>query len=498
MKHKKFLFPLILLLCLVLFACGRDEGDISADSTSITTQPETSDTETTYAYDIDWFWVDPFEEIDFGGQPVQIMCWEEATYPEFYIPEQTGELINDAVFSRNRNTEDRLGVVLNFIPMPGNTRNANVFISVVEAEHNTGTAMFDIIAATSQIPPILATQGMLADLNDQEYLTFTNPWWLPALRTQAAVGDSLYFCTGDMSTNLLQTMNVIFYNRDLAAELGLGDLDALALEGKWTLNTMLTMTEGVYKDLSDVSMQDRYGFVTHDEYLEAMYLASGFSIVNTAPDGTLTLSEDYTSSRVADLIAKLSSYLTTGNEDIYLSTASISDPADAITDMVSQGQTLFMQGRFASGDAIMQKRNVSFGVLPLPKYDEQQSSYRTSADTPYAYTLYGIPSILSDERKSMSAAVLEVMAWEGYQWLKPAVYEVSQHLKYSESSKTFDLIRDGIVFDPGHLYIKYMDSTATTAFRDSILDPSVSWTDKATAIAENIRQGCAAVNEAYR
>jgi len=93
-----------------------------------------------------------------------------------------------------------------------------------------------------------------------------------------------------------------------------------------------------------------------------------------------------------------------------------------------------------------------FGILPLPKYDENQDNYY-SVVNPYTGALLGVPKSADDfERVSV---ILEALAAEGKYTLQPAYYDVVLQRKYTrdeESGEMLDLIFGSRVYDVGAVY----------------------------------------------
>ena len=58
------------------------------------------------------------ETLNFGGEKIGILYWNDITQQEFEAESMTGELINDAIYERNLATEQRLGIKLGFTGIP--------------------------------------------------------------------------------------------------------------------------------------------------------------------------------------------------------------------------------------------------------------------------------------------------------------------------------------------------------------------------------------------
>jgi len=94
-----------------------------------------------------------------------------------------------------------------------------------------------------------------------------------------------------------------------------------------------------------------------------------------------------------------------------------------------------------------------FGIVPNPKFDDNQENYATIIGNPF--TLFGIMKDADDDTKSMCTAVLECWGSEAYRLTTPAVFEICMKLKYSATeteSAMFDVVRGSIVFDLGRIF----------------------------------------------
>jgi len=94
----------------------------------------------------------------------------------------------------------------------------------------------------------------------------------------------------------------------------------------------------------------------------------------------------------------------------------------------------------------------NFGILPLPKFDEDQKNYY-SVVNPYTGVMLGVPKSASElERVSI---ILEAMCAESKYTLQPAYYDIVLQRKYTrdeESSEMLDIIFNSRVYDIGSVY----------------------------------------------
>jgi hypothetical protein len=90
----------------------------------------------------------------------------------------------------------------------------------------------------------------------------------------------------------------------------------------------------------------------------------------------------------------------------------------------------------------------TYGVLPVPKYDERQEFYRTWTHS--VGSCYSVVSAIPDEQTELVGNILEAMAILSHQKLKPAYYDTmltSRNIRDEESAEMLDLIFQNRIYD---------------------------------------------------
>ena len=100
-----------------------------------------------------------------------------------------------------------------------------------------------------------------------------------------------------------------------------------------------------------------------------------------------------------------------------------------------------------------------FGILPLPKLDEEQDRYYSTIGSWHSVFLCA-PSVQADAERT--GAILEALAYESYKTVTPAYYEktlVGKYIRDDESREMVDIILSSHVYDLGWFYQigKYCD-----------------------------------------
>ena len=397
--------------------------------------------------------------LNFGGETVSIFAWEH-TLPEFEVEEETGNVVEDAVYARNANTESRLGVKLEFTFRPGNNTAFQDFCREVSNNISAGEGAYDLIGCYLRSAGVLTLQNQLMDMLEVDHLDFEKPWWSSSLLELNTINNQLYFISGDIASTLIYQMMFIVYNNDVGELYNLENPQQLALDGKWTQEVLIEMAQGVYSDLDNdgvKSEKDRYGLfsITHP-LLDIFYMGADMHYVVPTDDGSLALSEDVLSDRSLAVIDRFNNLYHSSNDGFFIKTASAS--------LYAEGNSLFYN---VSGQHLAQQfrgSEVNYSILPAPKFDESQENYRTPVA--FTHTMYCIPIDAKDS--AMSGAVLECMASEAYRHVTPALFETSFKYQYSKNSydaDIFEIIRANVVFDISRPFFDSLGGDSSSPIR---------------------------------
>ena len=115
------------------------------------------------------------DTLDYSGNTVTTFGWSGPVLVEFYVEEQNGEVVNDAIFARNLAVEERLNIELEYHLEPGAFDQRNTWVQALSSSITAGDGAYDISAGYSMAGVSLASKGMCLPLTDQEYLDFDKP-----------------------------------------------------------------------------------------------------------------------------------------------------------------------------------------------------------------------------------------------------------------------------------------------------------------------------------
>ncbi len=406
---------------------------------------------------------DDLDETYNFGQTITIFMWDDWRMTEFYA-EETGDLIDDAIFHRNIKVQERLGVTFEFVEAPGDSGDYKDWITKAENDWAADND-FDIYAGYSRTVPLLTLKNMAGNLIDQPAFNVEKPWWPKALTDECTINDKLFFATGDIATSMLWYMVAFMYNKDLYKDY-FGEektpMDMVQAD-EWTLDNFLAMVQDIYVDTDNNGQKDVtdfYGSTIYSTDITAFMIGAGITSFEKAEDGSLRISEKWNSQRCADICEKV------GNA---MSLTGILCNDDRSTFRTQQSifhmdRVFNIPGTDTGGEGLQ----FTVGVVPVPKFDDTQETYKTNLGNPY--TMYAINA--QSKELEAAATTLEAMASENYRSVTPAVFEVAMKVRYTDDpqvAEMFDILKENVSFDVGQLYYYATEKLPAKIFSDTCL-----------------------------
>ena len=445
---------LLLSMLASLTACGGEAaGSGTTDGTADTTAPADES-----PYDENGYLRDNLPaDLDLGGKTVNIYVRGDNLATE-YANESTGDIVDDAVYARNTAIEERLNVKLNYFANTGTDiwNERNKYVDTVRSSVMTNDGSIDLAAALSYMAPFMAQEGLFCNLlaADMPYLEFDQPWWSSSLINELAVGDRLYYASGDASLGMVKGMFCFYFNKDLLADYKLEDPYTLVKDGKWTLDKVQEMSAAAYRDINGNTAvdyaADQFGtFVLSVDFLPNFLISSGRRMTERDAKGqpqALLGSEP-----VMDFFDRMIAFM---EQDA----VGVSQSNNEHQNIFHEGRALFLAAQFSTAET-MRELEHDFGVVPYPKFDAAQKDYLTTSRS--TYSAFSIP-VTAD--RDTTAAVLEAMASESYRTTTPAYFESALKVKYSRddvSSQMFDIIRQSICYEFGIFHAILLDGITT-------------------------------------
>lgn len=496
MKNISRIIIAILIIAMMLpaaLSCAEtNPPDVTTEDNASTNAPSASQEITTEAEDTIFAPSDIPEDLKFEGETIRFLYWSDVENPEFFVEDTNGESVNDAIYNRNAKIEEQFDVTLEFTGTLGDYENQKAFVNQCINSTQSGADAHDFFCGYSMTGATLMIQGIAQDLTEYDIIEFDKPWWPSTLISKATIKDGVYFASGDISTNYLYMMYACVFNKDMFENFHGQDpklLYDLVYNGEWTLDKLIEYSTGVFLEQNsdaEPSQGDRFGFVTNNIHFDSFYTGSDLYTVVTDSEGSLVLSEDLYSQKTIDLLNKLTDFL-------YLSGDCWKKTSNKI---FAAGEALFAIDRVQITNKYLKDVGFDFGILPIPKYDAEQEEYRTCMAFPFTTYVLSTASTHSDA----AAATLELMAYQSYLNITPALFEESMKLRYadqSDDSFMFDYIREGVVIDLGRLMTTSLENMSYSLFRNAVDNNQAgAWASSQNAQSKLFNRKIADINKA--
>ena len=425
---------LSILLTPALTSCGQEKEEQESVSTS-----NTKVTSTTYEYTID-----SLPELDFQNQQFGIYG-VRGSMGYLIAEEETGDLVNDAVFRRNTAIEDKYN--LDFLMVEAAP---NVGIPTIRKLILSGDNTYQVYQSVQHnAMPEMILQNYFVDWNELKNIDYTKPYWNSKIAKDINFGGKVYTMTGDINLYAYNSTNCILFNKRLFDDLGIDYPYQDVYDKTWTIEKFLEIEKQGYKDLNGDQQwdeeTDRLGYAGWIwEMYYALFMGMGGKVLingeNNEP--VLVIGSEHNVEIIDKIIEIFDGKNAWASAVVY----------EAALDIFRSGRML-MKDSFITEINMNRSSEFEVGMLPYPMYDEDQGEYY-SRTANIAYLSY-IPT--TNKILDETGIILEAMAIESYNRLRPVYYDVTLDQKASKDEETPDMIdiviETGSYLPEGFLYV---------------------------------------------
>ncbi|MCQ2433225.1 MAG: hypothetical protein MJ175_11535 [Clostridia bacterium] len=438
---------LLSLLAASLAACGSgtevpaDQNGIQT-TTAIAAENENAEPD---IYDARKQISDDLPEADFGGAEYRIFCYGGNGSMYYEIPEETGDVIDDAVLSRNRTIEERFNCNIKVALDAEYAEGPKLISNAISA----GEDAYDIIAFQVVQTGLLVPKGYFMNWYDVPHINFDKPWWSDSNKKDLTINDACFIAVGDMLITAVGNTYCVYYNKQIGQNYDMPDLFQTVNDGKWTFDYMVELSKDVYEDLNQNgavdATDDRFGYVTNAWSNVNTYLWAFDNPVFRMEDGVPVYT--FRTEKINDIATKLV-------DSFYQYKGLHTDIASAhgyAGDMFRRSLSMFANGSIGNAISTFRDMTDDFSILPYPKWNEAQDHYITMVDG--SHESMQVPITASDLDRI--GIITEALCAESYKTVFPAYYDVALKVKGArdeESVAMLDKILESRVFDFGYVY----------------------------------------------
>ena len=431
MKTKKILALLMagLMLCLSFAACSEskentDEGTPSAGSEVTTPAPETeAETEKVTAEST-------LTIEDFGGREYRMISTnQDNRQVDIIAEEMTGATLNDLVFGRNTRVSDLYNVT-----MAAEQADYGSINGMVQKDTKAGDMSYDLYL-TNYTANSLASNGILYDFYQLPSVNLDMAWWDQNEKSDLTIMGKLFMAIGDISPTELLTSECMLFNKRLFDNHNIAYPYPDALEGTWTLDKCFGIANGLTEDLNgdgEIKVEDDlFSLTCWFDYGTACLYGAGGDFSHVDENGQVVLDIDL--EKIVNIYEKLwklfidaeANYETAQHERSFK--------------VFNEGRAYFCGITFQKIETFLRDMEDDYGVLPNPKYDENQANYSTCVSG--AGSMVVVPVSCTDP--AFVGAMMEAMAAISYDMITPDLIHVlasTKNVRDEESSQIVQMI----------------------------------------------------------
>lgn len=428
-----------------------------------------------------------YDGSDFGGYAVRVASISPGEFPyrtsddfnEVLYEKETGDVLNDSYYRRNAMTEDALNVVITpvWCGDGGKTQTA------IQKSVLAGNDDYDLTVCRFDYQMNLASQRLYYDLRTLSPMDVEDPWWNALMVKNATLYGKLTTIAGDLNTQDDYGVDLMLYNQRLAAAYALPDLYQAARDGQWTLEMMNTCAETAVSDLNGDGVMkvedDQFGVANNSSMCIHLIFSFGEKITQHTEDGGLTIN--------------YSEHLVNVTEDIYnfvaVSGNMLLDPNTFTT---FQDNRVLFQMECTSVLPRLRAMEDDFGILPCPKYNEEQDDY-TAYVSNGTSTSISIPVTVTDVARS--AAVLDTLGGYGTETVRASFDEYMMRAKFVRDEESVEMLDNYVI---GHgVYDLAGDLSWSSNLRDIYNNLATAKSNNFVSTFESKKDACQGKLDAF-
>lgn len=426
-KQRQIVTLLLAAQLLTLVSCGGETEQPQESTNSDTTAPTQVTEDTEIKPDL--------PDVTFGGAEYTVLRWSSAdnvdlhTHFEYDTEELTGELLNDAIYNRNQVIEEQYDVVISVLAEGDPS-------SRVKTDVTAGDTAYQVVADWPTRLANLSTQGMLRNFYEIPYVDTTKLWWDKNTVDAFTIAGKQYVITGDYVLFDKQRVLVFFFNHTLSDTLGIADPYTTVNEGKWTMDLLNEYTELARQDLNgDGKMDpqnDQYGMISGSKtYMPYLLFGGGSRYSEAQPDGTfaLVIDKEHTIDIISKLMQTFDKKKTHYHED---------SQGVAVMDKFQSGEGLFYHE--VSQVTRLLDMEDDYGILPQPKYDEEQENYLSCVQYEWSGAI-SVPATMVGDALDMTGVLLEALSALSHTTTYPTFIEDILQSKNAPDKESADMLR---------------------------------------------------------
>ena len=428
------LFAICILFALLASCAESSQKDNDPQNTNLSAENSETETETDARQAILNLYKAPNADYNGDEFKMQLRQFSNDSWgsSDVIIEEESGDVVDDAIYMRNLEVETALNIKLIPIYVNYDSQVKSLRTSIM-----SGDGAFDTVFTSFQNGFEMANAGYLTNFAEVSGIDIFMPWWDQNLIKETSVMNKVYYMTGDIVTFDKRGTWTMMFNKDLHKKYDLPDIYEIVKNGDWTIEKLAELCKGVTMDLNGdgkLDKGDQVGVATTYDCIRSFFFATGLRIIKKdaadLPYFALENEQAITNlEKVYNLFRSANDIVMFANEHGDWSTT---------RDAFLENRALFY-AEVMNYVQNLRSMETDFGVIPLPKANALQDGYYTNIHL-MASEAVMIPFGTDDNTAERAGTVLEAMGYGGYKHIRPAYYEVSLKTKFARDDDSSDMI----------------------------------------------------------
>jgi len=461
MKKLKIIITILLCLVFVLplvVSCGKD--DSKTNNNNPTAAGDNLDA------------AEPAEEkdpdmpnlpaSDMGGKIFTFLCMGTDGDPwigDIVREELLGDPINDAAYNRQMKIEQTYNVKLKQVDGGDYDQVVNSYrTSILAADGSYDAAITRCANFIS-----LLTGNYLIDFKELSNIDIDKPYWNKNFYETMSIMGRHYAADGDLSTKRLECAWIMAFNKDIIRENGFESPYDLVKSGQWTYDKMHEMARSAAKDLNGdgkmILEDDMWGLNYTGDTIMGIINGCGVKIAELNSEGIpeLTIGSAVNVEKMLRIYTDMRDH-TYSIDTLFSEKGGVTGLGDV--DIFADKRCLFLAcathnisyNENTNNKQSLRTMDVTFGIIPYPKWDVAQSDYLPHTAGHY-HPILTVPQTNSD--LDNTGIILEALAYEGMKNISPIFYEnllKTRTTRDEESAEMIDFIFGNLSYDVGNMF----------------------------------------------
>jgi len=379
---------------------------------------------------------------DYDGRKYRILA-DQYCVADFHMEEDSADVVQSAIYNRNGKIRDRFDVNMVTVTMR-HTECASAVQQIIAAHEDA----YDIVSLHAIQSGKLVPNGFFHDWKQVKYINPDQPWWNRTAVDNLSIAGQSPLIVGSMNLYYTKAIYVMYYNKKLAEDYNLENVNQLVYNGTWTVDKLMELSTGRWNDVNSNGKADSgdvFGF-TVNKSSGASPFAYSF--------GEMSVSKNDKDMPVLAMNQEKWADMTNTVYKLFFENSNSTFVSENYTDhrkMFNEGRALFFNDIFQTAMTNLREMEDDYGIIPLPKWNVEQKDYYSMSDGGHSED--SIPKTTADT--DFVGHITEAICAESWKTVEPAMYDVALKVKGArdrESVELIDLIMESVVLDFGMVY----------------------------------------------